>query len=100
MSNDLTVHTGRDADGDPCDTRGVLVDLPRRVSRAMGERTNMTDAAEHLLIDVQDRVGTLTLNRPEKLNALSDPMMSAAAATLERWGSDPEIGCIVVTGAG
>lgn len=60
----------------------------------------MADAAEHLLIDVNDRVGTLTLNRPEKLNALSDSMIGTAVETLERWRTDPEIGCIVVTGSG
>jgi len=60
----------------------------------------MADASPHLLIDVRDRVGTLTLNRPEKLNALSDQMMGAAVEALERWRTDPEIGCIVVTGAG
>jgi 2-(1,2-epoxy-1,2-dihydrophenyl)acetyl-CoA isomerase len=60
----------------------------------------MVDAAEHLLIEVRDRVATLTLNRPEKLNALSDPMMGAAVDALERWRTDPEIGCIIVTGAG
>lgn len=60
----------------------------------------MVDAAEHLLMEVRDHVGTLTLNRAEKLNALSDAMMSAAIQALERWRTDPEIGCIVVTGAG
>lgn len=60
----------------------------------------MAEAQEHLRIDVRDRVGTLTLNRPEKLNALSDQMMSALTATLERWSTDPEIGCIVITGSG
>lgn len=60
----------------------------------------MANAAEHLLIDVRDRVGTLTLNRPEKLNALSDQMMGAAVDALTGWVTDPEIGCIVVTGAG
>ena len=29
---------------------------------------NMADIADHLLIEIRDRVGTLTLNRPEKLN--------------------------------
>ena len=58
----------------------------------------MTDA-NPLLVDVSDGVLTLTLNRPHKLNALSPEMIQQAIAALERYGSDPEIGCIVVTGA-
>jgi 2-(1,2-epoxy-1,2-dihydrophenyl)acetyl-CoA isomerase len=58
----------------------------------------MTDSTP-LLIDVTDRIATLTFNRPHKLNALSPEMISQAIAALERFASDPEVGCIVVTGA-
>lgn len=58
----------------------------------------MTDS-EPLLIDVKDRVVTLTFNRPKKLNALSPDMISQSIAALERFAHDPEVGCIVVTGA-
>jgi 2-(1,2-epoxy-1,2-dihydrophenyl)acetyl-CoA isomerase len=58
----------------------------------------MTDS-NPLLIDVKDGVATLTFNRPHKLNALSPDMISQALAALERYAVDPEIGCIVVTGA-
>ena len=58
----------------------------------------MTDA-NPLLIDVSDRIATLTFNRPHKLNALSLEMISQAIAALERFAVDPEVGCIVVTGA-
>ena len=54
---------------------------------------------DHLLIEVRDGVATLTLNRPEKLNALSADMMQQGIAALERFAVDPSIGCIVVTGA-
>lgn len=60
----------------------------------------MTKTEEHVLVSVEDRVATLTLNRPEKLNALSEPMIRDATAALERWSVDPDVGCIVVTGAG
>lgn len=53
-----------------------------------------------LLIDVSDGVATLTFNRPDKLNALSAEMRDQAIAALERFTGDPEVGCIVVTGAG
>ena len=55
---------------------------------------------EALLFDVRDGVAVLTLNRPEKLNALSAPMIEAAIAALERCATDPQVGCVVVTGAG
>jgi len=53
-----------------------------------------------LLIDVSDGIATLTFNRPEKLNALSPQMVAQSIAALERFAGDPEVGCIVVTGAG
>jgi 2-(1,2-epoxy-1,2-dihydrophenyl)acetyl-CoA isomerase len=55
---------------------------------------------DEVLISVQDRVGTLTLNRPEKLNALSPALLSQSIATLKDWSEDPDIGAIVVTGSG
>jgi 2-(1,2-epoxy-1,2-dihydrophenyl)acetyl-CoA isomerase len=57
----------------------------------------MTD---DLLFEVSNRVATLTLNRPEKLNALSNAMIEAAISYLERAAVDAEVGAIVVTGAG
>lgn len=55
---------------------------------------------EHLLVEVKDRVATLTFNQPEKLNALSWGMNEAAVSHLEKFAEDPDVGCIVVTGAG
>jgi 2-(1,2-epoxy-1,2-dihydrophenyl)acetyl-CoA isomerase len=53
-----------------------------------------------LLFEIRDRVAVLTMNRPDKLNALSPPMVEAAIDALQRCASDPEVGCIVLTGAG
>jgi 2-(1,2-epoxy-1,2-dihydrophenyl)acetyl-CoA isomerase len=49
---------------------------------------------------IQDRVATLTLARPDKLNALSDAMIDGAIEHLERAAIDPDVGVVVVTGAG
>jgi 2-(1,2-epoxy-1,2-dihydrophenyl)acetyl-CoA isomerase len=57
-------------------------------------------ANEHLLFEIDDRIATLTLNRPDRLNALSDGMIVAAIERLERCAVDPEVGAVVVTGAG
>ena len=61
---------------------------------------NTDSDAPHLLFDVRDGIAVLTLNRPERLNALSRPMIDAAIAALERCADDAAVGCIVVTGAG
>jgi len=49
---------------------------------------------------VQDRVATLTFNRPDKLNALNAELLSGSIAALRSWSKDPNVGAIVVTGAG
>jgi 2-(1,2-epoxy-1,2-dihydrophenyl)acetyl-CoA isomerase len=53
-----------------------------------------------LLVDIRDGVAVLTMNRPDRLNALSPAMIDAAIVSLERCAGDPAIGCIVLTGAG
>ena len=53
-----------------------------------------------LLETVQDGVATLTFNRPDRLNALSEEMVSLLCTTLQRLGTDPAVGAIVLTGAG
>lgn len=59
----------------------------------------MSDDAD-LLTRVEDGVAVLTMNRPDALNALTRPMMRGMWDALERYGADPDIGCIVLTGAG
>ncbi|MBK1783849.1 enoyl-CoA hydratase/isomerase family protein [Prauserella cavernicola] len=55
---------------------------------------------EHVLLDVTDRVATLTLNRPEKLNAVT-PEMSRALVRAVRWcDTTDDVRAVVVTGAG
>ena len=48
----------------------------------------------------QGAVLTLTLNRPETLNALNRQTIQALTAALEAAGRDPEVGAIILTGAG
>ena len=56
----------------------------------------MTD----ILYNLADGVATITLNRPDKLNALTPAMLSDFFAAVARAGADPEARVIVVTGAG
>lgn len=53
-----------------------------------------------LLVEVKNRVGILTLNRPEKLNALTPAMGTAAVAALHEMAGNPDVGVVVLTGAG
>jgi enoyl-CoA hydratase/carnithine racemase len=56
--------------------------------------------SEPVLYDLADGVATITLNRPDKLNALTPDMLSGFFAAVARAGADPEAKVIVVTGAG
>ena len=53
-----------------------------------------------LLEAIENGVAWLTLNRPERLNALSPEMTAGLTDALKRLATDREVGCIVITGAG
>jgi enoyl-CoA hydratase len=55
---------------------------------------------EHILVDTEDGVGILTLNRPEKLNAMNRKLAGELHDAVKRMDADEAIGCIVITGAG
>ena len=61
----------------------------------------MSDIAgyRNLLLERRGRVGIITLNRPEALNALSAALISELAAALDDLESDATIGAIVLTGS-
>ena len=56
--------------------------------------------SQDLLELLKDGVATLTMNRPERLNALSRPMLEAMLEALPRLAEDPAVGVVVLTGAG
>lgn len=55
---------------------------------------------QDLLESREGGVATLTLNRPDALNALSRPMVAALAEALPRLALDPTVRAVVLTGAG
>jgi enoyl-CoA hydratase/carnithine racemase len=55
---------------------------------------------EHLTYEVDDPVATITLDRPETLNALTHPMLARFRELVHEAVSDPRVVGIVVTGAG
>jgi len=61
---------------------------------------NYETGTPELLAEVTNSVGILTLNRPDRRNALYFPVIDALASVLAEWERDPTIGAIVITGAG
>jgi enoyl-CoA hydratase len=59
-----------------------------------------TDAFEFLLIDIADRVATVTINRPDKLNALNHAVIAELDRAFTSLGRSDAVGAIVLTGAG
>jgi enoyl-CoA hydratase/carnithine racemase len=53
-----------------------------------------------LLYEVKDKIATITLNRPDKLNAFTGPMIDAWARALADAQADDDVNVIIVTGAG
>lgn len=57
-------------------------------------------AYETILYDIKDRICTVTLNRPDKLNAINDTMSIELYEALHLADKDPEVRVIIITGAG
>src|SRR3954451_10098416 len=58
------------------------------------------DAQLELLESMEDGIATLTFNRPERMNALSTPIMEGLLQGLPRLAGDPAVKVVVLTGAG
>ncbi|MBF6599820.1 MAG: enoyl-CoA hydratase/isomerase family protein [Dehalococcoidia bacterium] len=53
-----------------------------------------------LLFDVSDHIATITLNRPERLNAISGGMLASFSDALRESDHDRDVRAIIITGAG
>ena len=53
-----------------------------------------------VLYESKDNVGTITLNRPERLNAITDEMLTALNKTLKSVDRDRTVRAVLLTGAG
>ena len=56
-------------------------------------------AYENIIAEVKGRVGLVTLNRPQALNALNSALIVELNQVLDSWEADGNIGCIVITGS-
>lgn len=57
-------------------------------------------AFETINLDVADGVATLTLNRPERMNAFTEGMMHELIAAFDATDADDDVRAVIVTGAG
>jgi 2-(1,2-epoxy-1,2-dihydrophenyl)acetyl-CoA isomerase len=53
-----------------------------------------------LLYDVADRIATVTLNRPDAMNATTDEMYQELQELIGRIAADRDVSCVILTGAG
>jgi enoyl-CoA hydratase len=54
---------------------------------------------QNIIAEVKGRVGLVTLNRPQALNALNSALIAELNTVLDAWEADANIGCIVITGS-
>src|SRR4029078_13635088 len=55
---------------------------------------------ELLTFEVADRIATVTVNRPDKLNALNDALMRELGAAMDEAFAPADVGAVLLTGAG
>ncbi|EGD79516.1 hypothetical protein PTSG_10087 [Salpingoeca rosetta] len=85
-----------------CSVRGAVV---RRQGLHTGRRAAMavtTPGAQEALVkcDVEDRVATITLNDPKRLNALTEAMGDELVQVVEQLQTNTDVRAVVLTGAG
>ena len=54
---------------------------------------------ETILVETRGKVGLVTLNRPQALNALNSALMDEVNRALDGFDADPNVGCVVITGS-
>lgn len=59
-----------------------------------------TRTSAHVLVETRDRIGLITVNDPDRRNAVTDEISAALRAAVERLQEDSGVHAIVVTGAG
>jgi len=56
--------------------------------------------SQEVLLEISDRIATITLNAPERMNTISGPMLDQLSERLLEADRNPEVRCIILTGAG
>jgi len=66
----------------------------------MSQAKAVQQDAQEVLYEVADRIATITLNAPDRMNTISGPMLSQLTKRLQEADADPEVRCVILTGAG
>ena len=66
----------------------------------MSQAKAVETEAQEVLYEVADHVATITLNAPERMNTISGPMLNQLTKCLQQADADPEVRCVILTGAG
>jgi enoyl-CoA hydratase/carnithine racemase len=66
----------------------------------MSQAKAVQQDAQEVLYDVADRIATITLNAPDRMNTISGPMLNQLTKRLQEADADPEVRCVILTGAG
>jgi enoyl-CoA hydratase len=56
-------------------------------------------AYQNIIVETRGRVGLIRLNRPQTLNALNSELLAELGEAVDRFDSDADIGCMVITGS-
>jgi enoyl-CoA hydratase len=54
---------------------------------------------ENIIVEIRGKVGLVTLNRPQALNALNEALIAELNDALAGFESNPDVGCTVITGS-
>src|SRR3954447_10052307 len=77
--------------------------LPGRAASPTGDARISGDdplaAYDTILVETRGKVGLITLNRPQALNALNSTLVGEVNAALDVFEADPNVGCVVITGS-
>jgi 1,4-dihydroxy-2-naphthoyl-CoA synthase len=80
-------------------TSFIAPSLARSATTLLRAKLTTGSTYKHILSEVKDKVGLITLNRPKALNALCDELLEEIIHAGKGFDKDPNIGAIVLTGS-
>ncbi|MBX3447637.1 MAG: enoyl-CoA hydratase/isomerase family protein [Parvibaculaceae bacterium] len=66
----------------------------------MSQAKAAPQTADEVLYEVSEHIATITLNAPDRMNTISGPMLDQLTKRLQQADADPEVRCVILTGAG
>ena len=75
----------------------ALAPLPQSYSVEAGQAQNHAD---DVVLEMEEHVAVITLNRPQALNAMSSGLMQALDRALDKVAADPSVRAVIVTARG